>query len=172
MKNRIEIWTDGSCPMNRGSNPGGWASILVLPDECSKTFDEKVVINNNTKTNTIYKCIELSGNNKTTTSNRMECEAVIEGIKKAVELGFKDIQVYSDSQYVVKTGSIWMHRWEKNDWKKNPKNLDLVKELFELYINNKVTLNWVKSHNGNFLNERADELAGIESAKLMGNENG
>lgn len=170
MKNKIDIWTDGSCPMNRGSNPGGWASILVIPNDCLKTFNENVVINNND--GVLYKCIELSGNAETTTSNRMEFIAVIEGIKKALDLGFKDIHVYSDSQYVVKTGNLWMHKWKKINWPNNKKNLDLVKELYELYTNNEITLEWVKSHNGNFLNERADELAGIESAKLMDNKNG
>lgn len=168
MKNRIQIWTDGSCPLNRGLNPGGWASILLLPEEFEKTFDEKVVINNNN--GKLYKCIEISGNDEKTTSNRMEFKAVIEGIKKSVKLGFNTVSIFSDSKYVVNTGSRWMYKWEKRNWSKSGdgiKNLDLIKELYNLCTSNNISFTWIKGHSGNFLNERADELAGIESSKLM-----
>ena len=52
-----------------------------------------------------------------------------------------------------------MRGWEKNGWKKKTgpiKNLNLVKELYELYRDSKVKLIWVKGHDGIEMNELTD----------------
>lgn len=166
MENSVEIWTDGSCPMNRGSNPGGWASILVIPESRWETIEENLSINYNKEDKKTYKCLEISGNDDTTTSNRMELTAVIEGIKKALELGFEEILVFSDSEYTVKSAMVWSLKWAKHKWHKKIKNKDLMKELYTLCSENNVKVEWVKARDGKFFNERADELAREEAAKL------
>lgn len=124
MPNNIEIFTDGSCLGNPGV--GGWAAIVHCDDE------ERI----------------FKGSDLTTTNNRMEIKAVIEGIK-ATPLQ-SDITLYSDSQYVI--GTMTKH-WNRKA------NLDLWQELDSLISQRKVTWQWVRGHDGNPNNERADGIA-------------
>ena len=141
----IEIFTDGACSGNPG--PGGWGAILRSGDT------EK----------------ELFGGELLTTNNRMEMMAVIEALralKKPVAA-----KVHTDSQYVQKGISAWIHGWKRRGWKtaaKDPvKNEDLWRELDRLAARHDIEWIWVKGHAGHPENERADALArrGVEQAR-------
>ena len=130
----IYLFTDGAASGNPG--PGGWGAIL----RCGPL--EK----------------EMSGGFSLTTNNRMELLAVIMGLE-AIKWERADVQVWSDSTYVVKAiNEGWLESWEKKDWKK-VKNPDLWKRFLEAYRLHKVTFHWVKGHAGHPENERCDALA-------------
>jgi len=138
MANIVEIFTDGACSGNPG--PGGWGSLL--------------------RCNGVEK--ELSGYNPDTTNNRMELQAVIEALKVLKKPC--DIQLYTDSKYVMDGVLKWMPNWKKNNWrttnKKSPvKNLELWLELDKLLPIHNIKWNWVKGHAGHIENERVDQLA-------------
>ena len=141
----IEIYTDGACSGNPG--PGGWGAILRSGET------ER----------------ELFGGEPQTTNNRMEMTAVIEALralKKPVAA-----KVHTDSQYVQKGISEWIHGWKRRGWKtagKDPvKNEDLWRELDRLAAQHEIEWIWVRGHAGHVENERADALArrGVEQAR-------
>ncbi|HMS84432.1 MAG TPA: ribonuclease HI [Nitrospira sp.] len=141
----IEIYTDGACSGNPG--PGGWG-VLVRDG----------------KTET-----EFSGGEPATTNNRMELLAVIEALQsfpRSVQA-----RVYTDSQYVQKGISEWIHSWKQRGWRtagKEPvKNEDLWRRLDALAANHTLEWHWVRGHNGHPENERVDALAraGLEQAR-------
>jgi len=135
----VELFTDGACSGNPG--PGGWGFLLRHP-----------------KTG---KLIERSGGDPMTTNNRMELGAVIEGLTVLTRPSI--VELYSDSQYVLKGLKEWMAGWKKKGWKtasKQPvKNVDLWKRLDELSRGHDVRFHWVRGHAGHPENERVDELA-------------
>ncbi len=137
MKEIIEIFTDGACRGNPG--PGGWGAILRY-----KAHEK-----------------ELSGGEANTTNNRMELMAAIKGIE-AVQKNLP-IHLYTDSEYLRKGITEWIHAWKKNGWKsaqKKPiKNQDLWEYLDKVVSSHKISWHWVKGHSGHPENERADELA-------------
>lgn len=142
---KIEIYTDGACKGNPG--PGGWGAWLVSGGH------EK----------------EIFGGEANTTNNRMELRAVIEALlllKRPC-----DVILHTDSQYVHKGISEWIHGWKKRGWKtaaKEPvKNVDLWQALDEAQANHKIEWRWVRGHSGHDGNERADQLAnkGVESIR-------
>ncbi len=132
------IYTDGACSGNPG--PGGWGAVII---------DEK------------KKQLNISGNMKDTTNNRMELMAPIMALKK-IKLK-SDVVIFTDSTYVKNGITDWIKKWEKNDWKnsnKKPiKNKDLWVKLNDLCQKNKVKWRWVKGHSSNKYNNLADELA-------------
>lgn len=137
----MRIYTDGACFPNPGN--GSW-SFVVLDD------NEEIVFKKNS--------VELN-----TTNNRMECKAIIEAMKWVIDSNLEhiDITIYSDSQLIVNTYNTWMHKWSERGWKKKKsgvKNLDLVKELYNLKQIVNVELTWVKGHSGILGNELADYL--------------
>ncbi len=140
----VKIYTDGACIGNPG--PGGWAAIILL--------------NNEKK--------ELFGGEKLTTNNRMELTAAIEALNYCLkqdgkQLSLKEIKIYTDSTYLKDGITIWINKWEKNNWKtsdkKNVKNVDLWKKLKDLTQSFSLEWIWVKSHSENPLNDLADKLA-------------
>ena len=139
----VEIFTDGACKGNPGV--GGWGAILRFGGS------EK----------------ELFGGAANTTNNRMEMTAVIEALRALSRSC--DAVVFTDSSYVQKGISEWIHGWKRNGWKtadKKPvKNADLWQALDELAAGHKIEWRWVKGHSGHPENERADLLAnrGVES---------
>ena len=145
---KVEIFTDGACKGNPG--PGGWGAILRKGDT------EK----------------ELFGGELLTTNNRMEMMAVIEALRALK--GPVQARVHTDSQYVQKGISEWIHGWKRRGWKtanKEPvKNEDLWRELDRLAAQHKIEWIWVKGHAGHVENERADVLArrGVELARNGG----
>lgn len=130
------LWTDGSAVPNPGE--GGFAVI-----EEKNGVPVPVVL----------------GKEKNSTNIRMEGLAMIAAIKYA---GDEGCEIHSDSEFWINVVTKWAPVWEKNDWsKKNGeiKNLDVVKELYNLYTNNDVKLIWEKGHVGTELNELADKWA-------------
>ena len=105
---------------------------------------------------------ELSQGYEKTTNNRMELMAVIAGLE-ALNRSC-EVEVYSDSQYVVNAfNQHWVDGWIKKGWKRGKnepvKNVDLWKRLLEAKQKHSVTFHWVKGHDGHPQNERCDELA-------------
>jgi ribonuclease HI len=133
----IEIFTDGACRGNPG--PGGWGAILRAGR------NEK----------------ELWGGEAQTTNNRMELTAVIRALEALK--GPSRVRLYTDSQYVQKGISEWIHSWKRKGWKtadkKDVKNVDLWQALDRIAAQHEVEWNWVRGHDGHPENERADALA-------------
>ncbi|MHA7813486.1 MAG: ribonuclease HI [Phycisphaerales bacterium] len=144
----VELYTDGACSGNPG--PGGWAFLLRHPRS--------------------GKAVERSGGERETTNNRMELTAVIEGLGALTRASVVDL--YSDSQYVLKGLNEWMPGWKRKGWKtasKQPvKNVDLWKQLDTLKGEHEIRFHWVKGHAGHPENERVDELAVIERDRYAG----
>lgn len=136
---KITLFSDGSALGNPG--PGGYGVILRYGDS------EK----------------ELSGAHEHTTNNRMELLAVIEGLRALKEPC--DIDVISDSSYVVKGINEWLVNWVKRDFKK-VKNPDLWKDYIEASKKHKINAIWVRGHDGHIENERCDTLARDEAEKM------
>jgi len=134
---QVIIHTDGACSGNPG--PGGWGAILQSGG----------------------KTRELKGGELATTNNRMELMAAIQ----ALEALTRDcrVELHTDSQYVMKGISEWIHNWKRRGWmtadKKPVKNDDLWKRLDTARLRHQVDWRWVKGHAGHELNERADQLA-------------
>jgi ribonuclease HI len=137
LNNKIKLYTDGACKGNPGI--GGWG-VLVKTENQHK---------------------ELSGFSKSTTNNRMELIAVIEGLK-TIESD-EEIIITTDSQYVKNGINQWIFNWKKNGWvtanKKPVANKELWIELDTCVAKHKVTWFWVRGHSGNHYNEIADQLA-------------
>ena len=133
----VEIYADGACKGNPG--PGGWGALL--------------------RTGGTER--ELYGGEPDTTNNRMELTAVIRALE-ALKRRCK-VRLYTDSQYVQKGISQWIHDWKRRGWrtadKKPVKNEDLWRRLDELAGAHEVEWHWVRGHAGHPENERADELA-------------
>ena len=105
----------------------------------------------------------LKGGEIDTTNNRMELMAAIKALE-AIKPGFKGkTTLWTDSTYVMKGITEWIHGWKRRGWKKSDKkpviNADLWKVLDVLNAERDVTWKWVKGHAGVDGNERADELA-------------
>lgn len=115
---------------------------------------------------------ELFGGESHTTNNRMELLAVIRALE-ALSRPCK-ARVHTDSQYVQKGISEWIHNWKRRGWKtadnKPVKNVDLWQELDRLAVLHQLEWLWVKGHAGHEENERADQLAnrGVESVNAAG----
>ena len=143
MNPKVEVFTDGACRGNPG--PGGWGALLRYKGQ------ER----------------ELTGGELETTNNRMELMGAIkalEALKKPCT-----VSLTTDSQYVRKGITTWIHDWKKKGWrtaaKKEVKNRDLWERLDSAVIKHQVEWHWVKGHNGHPDNERVDQLAnqGLEA---------
>ncbi len=130
----IYLYTDGASSGNPG--PGGYGVVL----RCGSLRKE------------------MSGGFALTTNNRMELLAVIVGLE-AVKWDNAEIQVFSDSSYVVNAlNEGWIDKWEKKGYAK-VKNVDLWMRFIPLYRRHRVTFHWLKGHAGHPENERCDALA-------------
>lgn len=132
------LFTDGFCEPNPGS--GGWGAVKVREGQILQ---------------------ELHGGEADTTNNRMELKALIEGYKM-LDVN-EALPVYSDSELCVNTITKWAAAWRRKGWRKKGgeiKNLDLVKELFDLAASHpSAELNWIRGHSGARWNEYADALS-------------
>lgn len=109
---------------------------------------------------------ELSGGCRETTNNRMELTAVIEGLK-AVKRKNAEVNVFSDSSYVVKAVNLgWLADWAAKNFKKKM-NRDLWEEFIKVSKGYTLTFNWIKGHAGHPENERCDALAVEQTKKFM-----
>jgi ribonuclease HI len=138
----VLLFTDGACSGNPG--PGGWAFILRHVPSGKET--------------------ESSGSIGETTNNRMELQAIIEGLKKLKRRSA--VRVVTDSSYVKNGITQWIHGWKARGWMRKTssglkpvKNVDLWKELDQLINYHSATFEHIRGHAGHPENERCDELA-------------
>ena len=141
---KITLFSDGSALGNPG--PGGYGVILRFGES------ER----------------ELSGAYEHTTNNRMELLGVIEGLRALKEPC--EVDVISDSSYVVKGINEWLSNWIKKDFKK-VKNPDLWRDYIEVSKPHKINAIWVRGHDGHIENERCDKLARDEAEKMKASLN-
>lgn len=140
---KIIIYTDGAARGNPGK--AGWGAVFLMGD----------------------KVFEMGGRSDHATNNQMELTGPIEALKYAKKLspkpGLGEIKVMSDSKYVILGITEWIFGWQKNNWrnaaKKPVMNQALWEELFELTQELKPSWEYVKGHNGDKWNDRADEIA-------------
>ena len=141
---RVVIYTDGACKRNP-NGPGGWGVVLASGRHRK----------------------ELHGGLPSTTNNRMELTAVIEALTALK--GPSEVELFTDSEYVRKGITEWIHSWKKRGWttvdKMPVKNSDLWRVLDDATRRHRVTWRWVKGHNGDPGNERADALANLGAAE-------
>ena len=135
----IKIYTDGACRGNPG--PGGWGALILKDNEE----------------------IKLNGGQNDTTNNQMELTAVIKALDFFSES--TEIEIFTDSKYVMDGITEYIKKWKVNGWKtasKKPvKNSDLWKQLDDLSARHSIRWNWVKGHSGHRENDIADELANL-----------
>ena len=135
----IKIYTDGACRGNPG--PGGWGALILKDNEE----------------------IKLNGGQNDTTNNQMELTAVIKALDFFSES--TEIEIFTDSKYVMDGITEYIKKWKVNGWKtasKKPvKNSDLWKQLDDLSTHHSIKWNWVKGHSGHRENDIADELANL-----------
>lgn len=141
---KVCIYTDGACSGNPGT--GGWAAILSCMGR------EK----------------ELSGGERETTNNRMELRAVIEALSALKEPC--EVELWTDSQYIARAiNEGWLAGWKRRGWRRKEgelKNPELWQRLDALLGEHKVTVNWLRGHDGQEQNERCDALAVAERDKF------
>ena len=144
LKKKIIIYTDGACKGNPGK--GGWG-VVIIDNNISK---------------------ELSGSSNNTTNNIMEMTAAIEALSYFKTC--KDILIFTDSKYLLLGVTEWIQNWKKNNWlnkkKEQIKNKTLWLELDRLNGFHSIEWKWVKAHNGDPGNERADYLASQAATDL------
>jgi ribonuclease HI len=141
---KVKVYTDGAARGNP-DGPGGYGTVIEYIDASGTEHIR-----------------EYSGGFKKTTNNRMELMAAIIGLEALTKSC--EVELYSDSQYVVKAfNEHWLAGWIKKGWKRGKnepvKNVDLWKRLLKAMEIHKVTFNWVKGHDGHPQNERCDVLA-------------
>ena len=134
---RVDLYTDGACSGNPG--PGGWGVLLRYGEH------EK----------------EMAGASPDTTNNRMELQAVIEGLSTLKARCH--VTIHTDSKYVMEGVTQHLRNWKARVWKtadkKEVKNLDLWQTLDELLPRHQLEWEWVRGHSGHPENERVDALA-------------
>ena len=135
----VKLFTDGACAGNPG--PGGWAYILRHAGNGGEH-------------------VEYGGDHQTT-NNRMELIAVIEGLSRLTKSS--RVEIWSDSQYVLKGLDEWMDNWIARGWRKADRkpvlNRDLWEVLDRLRRTHDLTYHWIRGHNDHPENERCDALA-------------
>ena len=136
----ITIHTDGACKGNPG--PGGWG--FVIEDDIKRLC--------------------MAHRVPKTTNQKMELTAAIKALEKLSKHQGRSIQLFTDSNYLVKGMTEWMEGWKAKNWrnasKKPVANRELWEQLDALNQKHEITWQWVKGHSGNPGNELADELAG------------
>lgn len=128
----VHLYTDGACRHNPG--PGGWAALL------RHAHQEKLI----------------SGSEPHTTNNQMELLAVIKGLSALKEPC--RVEVFSDSQYVIKGMTQWRFDWEKKEWR-SVKNKELWKALIQAASLHHIRWHWIRGHSNHPENERVDKAA-------------
>ena len=134
----VTIHTDGACIPNPG--PGGWGALLRYG---------------------VHERELCGGTAEPTTNNRMELTAPIEALATLNRPSV--VHLWTDSTYVRNGITSWINGWKRNGWltsaKQPVKNADLWQRLEEACARHQVEWHWVKGHNGDEGNERADQLA-------------
>jgi ribonuclease HI len=145
-KPRVVAYTDGACSGNPG--PGGWGAILISGAHRK----------------------ELKGGEAATTNNRMELMGAISALE-ALKVP-SHVDLHTDSEYVQKGISTWIHGWKRNGWRTSAKkpvaNAELWQRLDQAQHGHEVVWHWLRGHAGHTENERADELAREGMAPFKG----
>ena len=135
---KIIIYTDGGCRGNPGI--GGWGVFFSYKDKQKK----------------------LQGSKRQTTNNQMELTAAIKGLEN-IKTDNIEIDLYTDSKYVINGINEWIKKWRINNWrgsnKKLVKNVELWQRLDELNSKYNIKWHWVRGHSNDFGNDMADKLA-------------
>ncbi len=141
------IYTDGACSGNPG--PGGWGTVIYFVD------------------GSVH---EMGGYEPGTTNNRMEMQAAIAALQFLQQHTYdNDIQLNTDSKYLIQGITQWMRGWKRKGWKTAAGKAVLNKDLWltldelaqSLKTDQSIDIDWqyVKGHAGNVGNERCDEIA-------------
>ena len=141
VQKNVTLSTDGACIVNPG--PGGWACVLRYENYIGEMF----------------------GCNADSTNNRMELQAVIEGLKILRQPCA--VTIRTDSQYVQRAVTEWLASWKAAGWRKSKSsrgsrrvlNQDLWMQLDKLLASHNVRWQWVKGHADDTDNKRCDFLA-------------
>jgi len=139
----ISIYTDGSCSVK--TREGGWAFIYTFGGLFKESY----------------------GHSSDTTVNRMELTAILKAVQ-SIPPHNTPVRIFSDSEYSVNCINTWCARWELKGWEAydgaQVLNADILKSLHKLFKKEQqrraITISWVKGHNKNHYNERADYLCG------------
>lgn len=153
MADDFRIWTDGAVI----GNPGGYGGWAFVAEMSGKPF------------------YEHSGSEGDATNNSMELAAVIEALRWLQHM--KGVaEIHCDAKYVVDGSNVWRFGWRDHGWQRQlrkggfaaVKNVEAWKEVDRLLdkLGKRVSIHWVKGHNGSPMNERADQLAVGESRRL------
>jgi len=141
----VVIHTDGACSGNPG--PGGWGAVLRYG-----TYEKEL----------------YGGDPGPTTNNRMELMAAIRALESLTRPA--EVHLHTDSVYLCSGITSWLPSWKRNGWRtaaKAPvKNADLWQRLEQAVASHEITWLWVKGHNGDPGNERADALANRGMAEV------
>ncbi len=144
-KKKLKIYTDGACKGNPGL--GGWGALII----------------DNSEEITIY------GGKQDTTNNEMEITAAIKALEFISEAS--DIDIFTDSKYVMDGITDWIKKWKVNSWKtakKKPvKHSNLWIKLDELNNFHATKWHWVKGHSNHRENDIADRLANLGIEELF-----
>jgi ribonuclease HI len=165
----IVLITDGACIGNPG--PGGWACLIRYVDRFAVTQSvDRFAVTQSVDRFAVTQsqdCLkEISGAHPATTNNRMELQAVIEGLKTLMEPCA--VVIRTDSKYVQDGMTKWIHNWKRNGWVRKAygksaaepiKNRDLWEELDRLRQQHQLNWQWVKGHASDPDNNRCDTLA-------------
>jgi ribonuclease HI len=141
MQSHITIFTDGASSGNPG--PGGWGTII--------SYDDRVV--------------ELGGREDRTTNNRMELQAVLEGLLFVIDqrINSQPITLFTDSSYVANGITTWIKGWQKRNWTNQVgqpiANIDIWKKIALVLGDVHLSITNISGHSGIPGNERADEIA-------------
>lgn len=147
---KIKIYTDGAAKGNPGK--AGWGAVIMFHNDKLKVKSKKL------------KVVEIGGSVDHATNNQMELTAPIEALKyiKKHRVNFF-VEFFSDSKYVILGITEWIFNWQKNNWinsaKKPVLNKKLWQELYVLTKEFKPKWTYVKGHNEDKYNDRADEIA-------------
>jgi len=153
-QDKVIIYTDGAAKGNPGK--AGWGAVVLFtptPSALPLTKGEREGV------------FELGGNTEHATNNQMELTAPIEALKhiKNKFINIKHIEIVSDSKYVILGITEWIFNWQKNNWRnaanKPVVNRELWEELYELTQELKPKWTYVKGHNEDKYNDRADLIA-------------
>lgn len=134
----FHCYTDGSCKAGEGA-PGGWGYFIKPPEGPP---------------------LEGFGKARDTQAKVMEYQAVAEALAVLPE-GASAV-VYSDNQSLVENLEKNLETWARRDFARvDPLIVPALRRIRESIAARRLTLRWqwLRAHNGNDGNERADALA-------------
>lgn len=157
----VAIYADESCLGNgrEGDNPGGAAGVIEYLNPATERLSR----------------FDYWVSEPATTNNRMALRSVIEALRVISRRGaYFRVLFTSDSQYLVKGMSEWVHGWIRRGWRRKDgaiENLDLWREAVEAVHGHQVEWQWVRGHHGHPQNEYANDLA-VAAARDQTNSEG